>query len=732
MPDFFTFVSMLKCKEKKTVFRVKIFMISLIFYGLFLNQVSAQNPKKSFLSSFFQEIELLSDTSVFLFSKDLILHKGERQLPFYYSNEQQSIEVRFYLKVPNENPQANFSVLPNKGYEITDSLRLINDAYYSINLRFNELSSQEFLKLSISMNNGGKPIVSELRLLAFTAIKATFYPGADDLYVGEEKVFEIVSNSPKNIVLDGFWKEQSGMEYRLFENDGKAFIALLPLTSGAKKMNLTFSLRKPVFDGKTVNYSLLMQEFNFNVKGSRLSFLRLDAKEIVRKPNNKEGIELQLENNRGLQVGKTYRIEDREDPGGPLIAELYTIRLMSNDKVLCNFRPYAYHNSSDGYLFIKNGDRAQFITNINILPEAKVSRIQLLREGEKWTNNLSVRPGETVEIMLDGEGLSRANFYFDELLDVSEDTVIRSDNRMHYMLKVPINIRKQNIDIYNADKKTGFSLKVQEYERPRPLDFINIDYGEKEIMVSRINQPILYPHTVRDVFIDFDPSRIDKGNVLYGKQFIEIEVKLLGPKDELLAIHKIENVVVCPGENSPRYAFYQGPACNMQNISLNSILSKKTHSLESWSRIELIFRHKKDKYEGGGFEQKVEIYVQKKITFDIEVSFPAGLVIKKVGVDGFPGLGGISLAMLAQFSFYDNEKIRKPKPYKIGAGFLAQNAFNFNPEVVDRDLGIVILGSVYPTRQDAKFSFPLYAGFGYYLNESRFFYLIGPGIRVNF
>jgi len=124
--------------------------------------------------------------------------------------------------------------------------------------------------------------------------------------------------------------------------------------------------------------------------------------------------------------------------------------------------------------------------------------------------------------------------------------------------------------------------------------------------------------------------------------------------------------------------------------------------------------------------------LRKLMTFDVDVSFPAGLVIKRVGVDGFPGLSGISLAMLAQFSFYDKERIRRLKPYKVGAGFLAQNAFNFNPENTQRDLGIVVLGSVYPTRLDGKLTFPLFAGFGYFINEERFFYLIGPGIRISF
>lgn len=169
----------------------------------------------------------------------------------------------------------------------------------------------------------------------------------------------------------------------------------------------------------------------------------------------------------------------------------------------------------------------------------------------------------------------------------------------------------------------------------------------------------------------------------------------------------------------------------MEALLLMITSQKKTHSLDNWSSIELLFKNKKEAYQGKGFSHRIQIFKQKLVTFDVDLSIPAGLLIKKVGVDGFPGLTGVSLSMLGEFSFYQRGEIQRLRPYKIGAGFLAKNAFNFNPEA-ERDLGIVILGSVYPSRKERKISFPLYAGFGYFLNEDRFFYLIGPGIRVNF
>ncbi len=56
---------------------------------------------------------------------------------------------------------------------------------------------------------------------------------------------------------------------------------------------------------------------------------------------------------------------------------------------------------------------------------------------------------------------------------------------------------------------------------------------------------------------------------------------------------------------------------------------------------------------------------------------------------------------------------------------------NLNPDANSaRNLGIVVLGSVYPTRSDAKLTFPLYLGGGYLLNGGKLFFLLGPGIGI--
>ncbi len=193
----------------------------------------------------------------------------------------------------------------------------------------------------------------------------------------------------------------------------------------------------------------------------------------------------------------------------------------------------------------------------------------------------------------------------------------------------------------------------------------------------------------------------------------------------------LETVVICPGENSPRFDQYDSKDCQSGNININQLLRRKTYDLDEWSNIEITIRHDPQQHGGNSFSKKAEFILRRYVSFDLDVSFPAGLLTKKVGQEGFGTLNGVSMAIIAQFSFYHPRRIAKFRPYKIGAGFLALNAFNFSENSTNRDVGIVALASLYPLQSKAKkLSFPLYLGGGYFLSENKFFYLLGPGIRL--
>lgn len=702
----------------------------LFFVMLACCAISSNNFAQNGFFNALDRIELRIDTAVFSSKNHLIKMQEENRLSFFFRENSPRTEIRIFPKNKDQRPD-QLLLVKSQDFEVIDSLVWTNDEFYRVLLRFNDLAATSLLSLQFKWVKGNRTTNYHLPLQPYTNTYAKVYAGDADLFIGEEKEYEIVTNRPYNIVVDPKWKSANDFDYRIFRRDDRIFLSIIPSSAGDLKVSIPLKVFQP-FITEENDWGFQLPDLNFQVtvKGSRLSFLRIDEREVIWDKNNPEGQEIQIDNHRLLQMAKTYRLENSDERGGPLIAELHTIRRLSNDKVLCMFRPYNYHRISDGFLFIKDGDEAKFITNINILPESRISKVSMLRKGGGWMDTRQIFPGETVEIRLQGESLNRANFIFEGLKDVSADTILRNDNVAHYLITVPKDIRKKSIAIYNGDRKTGVNLDVQEYRRPRELDFVLIDYGGKTpVVASQVTQPILHRGTIGDVTISFDDYYIDDETELFGKQYIEIEVKLKGYNNNLIERYTIEDIEVCPGKSSPRYFAY-GDGCTNAPVSINDFLSNKTHSLDHWSKIELIVRHRRNSYESSGYSHRIEIIKEKLVTFDVDLTIPAGLLVKKVGVEGFPALTGISLSMLAQFSFYQRGEIQRLRPYKLGAGFLAQNAFNFNQDA-ERDLGIVILGSVYPTRKAAKFSFPLFAGFGYFLNDERFFYLIGPGIRIS-
>jgi hypothetical protein len=103
-----------------------------------------------------------------------------------------------------------------------------------------------------------------------------------------------------------------------------------------------------------------------------------------------------------------------------------------------------------------------------------------------------------------------------------------------------------------------------------------------------------------------------------------------------------------------------------------------------------------------------------------------------VNTPGLCDFAGVSMAVIGEYSFYRKDKINSLEPFKIGAGFLALNAFDLSNNSSSKDLGAVVLGTLNPVNTDKKFSFSIYFGGGYLISAKTFFWLIGPGITIQF
>lgn len=703
-------------------------MISLKNYFSFLFLLSI-NLTLSAQSKYFNKIYVISDTAL----TSSIIHTVQTQEQiktyFYYSNAQQVVEFRMF---PNSN-SLKFDMVASKDYVIIDSLLNVGD-YSRVKVQFSNLNASSLLRLTFRLKKDTNVVYEEFHLQPLNKTTASIRPANNELFIGEEKTFEVFSNNPENIAISNEWVYTETMDYRFSKSGGKIYLSVIPQVLGRKLLSVPLNSNNPYFEHGQLVYQLKPIEQTFNVKASRLQFLALDKNEItLEEATRTEGIEIQIQNSPSLELLKTYRVENQETAGGVLIAEIFTKQRLTNNRVLCIMRPYNYHKSSEGYLYIKEGDTPKFITNLSITHKTQIENIFILREGQGWRNSKTIYPGESIDIKIEGKGLHKANFHFEDLLDISRDTLIRSEREQYFKLQVPIDITKNEITIYNHNLPTGSKLNVKEYAKPRDFDFAYLSYGDIARRVSGLREPILYSDVVKDITFNFNSNKIDDDN-LHGKQYLKMNINIVGSKNELIELRTIDNIVVCPSEKSPRSAYYKGTDCLGGDISLNKYLHTPTYNLDGWSRIRIKVEHDKTKHGGQGYEKDLEVILKRSYRFDLEVSFPAGLLTISPSdtTNNIGSLSGVSMALIGQFSFYHPDKINKLRPYKIGAGFLALNAFNFSDNAENRDIGLVMLGSLYPTTRDAKLSFPLYFGWGYYIKKKEFVFLVGPGIRVSF
>ncbi|MEZ4935015.1 MAG: hypothetical protein R2788_23150 [Saprospiraceae bacterium] len=680
----------------------------------------------------FQEVVLKIDTSIFTWSKNTVSINGEQQLYFQYEDVDAVCEVELYPSFPASIKQ--IGLMPSADFKLVDSILRIEN-HFRLKARFSQLTQSDFLQFTFSITpfGRGESYIHELKLFPVTETSAFLDPQDNKLFIGEERVFRVETDRPYNIRYFNQWTKDLNINYKFSVEQGELRIHLLPTKPGMQVFEAPLRLRKPFLssDSKPV-YELPPLRYEFEVKESKLVFLNTNKKEVSLNRNLPgEGIEIELDYHPIIQLSKTYRLEKQQEAGGMLIAEIFTRSILANGRVLCWLRPYNQHRQSEGYLYIKDGDVAKCLTNFSITPVTKVESVSVISAKGNESKGQFVYPGEQIEIKLQGDGLHKANFSFDGLAEVRTDTLVRGENEVLFYARVPLDIKKPEVAVLNYGKATGHKFKVKEFQAPHPLDFITLGIEDQpDRVLLDIDKTVFIDHTLDDIIIAFNPQKLDGGSRLYGKQYLIIDIQVTSG-NTLVDRRTLEKVVVCPGENSPRFDQYDRKDCQPGNISINQLLRRKTFDLDDWSNIEITIRHDPQQHGGEGFSKRAEFILRRYSSFDLDVSFPAGLLTKRFNEEGFGTLSGVSMAIIAQFSFYHPRRIAKFRPYKFGAGFLALNAFNFSENSNNRDVGVVALGSLYPLQGKAKkLSFPLFLGCGYFLSEKKFFYLLGPGIRL--
>lgn len=681
----------------------------------------------------FAEIAVIRDTTTFYYSKNTVKYMNENYFFIRMKNEQEIFEILLY---PEKDKVVNaLQILPSSDLVVVDSLININNVYFRGRIKFKDLQLGNRKSILIAINTANGKHIEEIKVFPYYETQLFSNEMTVDVYAGEEKTIEIHASNPDNIKIPDSPVKTIDYEYSVLKKDKSLVIHIHPYLPGIKELKLNLKTITPFLNSlNQVSYDLPSYTLNVNVKPSRLNFINADKTEFFFDARADETEEILLDQKKGLEVGKMYRIENQLEAGGKLVAELYTKSVVGDNKVLCALRPYSYHTVKDGYLYIKLGNEAKCVTNFDIIPKPIAEAVWLLHEGEDWSLQPIVKPGEDVKIRIEGKGLARAKFRFANCTNVKQDTTRIFEDVVFYSFTVPIDIANKIIYIEMNQKRIKYELAVKENRRPRDLDFVLLNYGLQTMPLTApaFNKPIVDPQPLNDINISFDYAAIDQKGELYGKQYLDFEFKIYNNKNDLIEDQKLENIVICPDESSVRGNFYNKKDCFKSVINVNDYLLHKTYDLQGWSKVEISVRHAEKNYSEPGYSRRVIIIKQKFTSVDLEASFPAGLLINNYKTKGIGELSGLSVAFLAQMSFYKRNVIDKMQPFKIGAGFMALNIFNLQSPNEQPDIAAVVIGSIYPLKPERKFNFPLYFGAGYMLRSGNWFTLLGPGVQFNF
>ena len=721
-------------KRRKLYFFILVIKANkhILFSILLMGLITPSNGQGTFEESPFVDMIFKIDTSVYTWAEDAMMINGEMQLPFYYDSENEIAEVE--MKLAGYADAAAIQLKVSNDYILVDSLLIIDD-YLRFKVKLKDLTSSNFLKFVFKdQMDSAKTQFYDLGLFPHTQTRLQIVSSGSEFFIGEEQIIDIAVSNIHNVKINNQWVNEDKANYLIRKYNDQLRVHFLPKKKGLYTWKVKIPLRKPEIAGETMVFESAPLIKRFEIKSGRIAFLNINQLEITPAEDNQSPNIIQIDNNARLSLEKTYRIEDQEAPGGALIAELYTQSSLSNGKVLATLRTYAYHQKSKGYLYLKQNDKALFVTNFDITPRTKIESIYIQRPGKNWEKTQKIYPGEKINIRLEGQGLHKGKFTFEGTYQQQYDSLLKNENDIQFRIEVPIDILSNTVEIYNHSSSTGLKLNVNEYQKPKELDFVILDVDGSDYPVNTLDKPIYYEKTITDLVIKFDENRIDFSNKLFGKQFLEIDIKIKNKAGNIIELYEFEDIIVCPGTFSPRGDRYDKSDCTANTINLNNFIKNKTSQLPEWAQIELDIKHKDNAYEAIRFNRKVVIVLKRANSYDIDVSFPAGLLVLKFDEQSdFANFGGVSLAMMAQMSFYQPGKFAEYRPYKIGAGFIFLNAFSFDEnDSRGRDVGLVVLGSVYPISREKKLTFPLYAGFGYFLQEKIPFFMLGPGIQVRF
>ncbi|MCG8698639.1 MAG: hypothetical protein MI922_11340, partial [Bacteroidales bacterium] len=223
-------------------------------------------------SSIYSDLQIRSNRNYYSSRIHYTTYDSTDVMYFNFKENDQTVE----LKIKTKEEISELELQSSRDFEVIDSLMLINGEY-TAKLRYYNLVRTEYLKLVLKAKKDTANIIEVLGLMPVTETKAGIQGKNKTLFIGEERVFEILSNNPENIIAGNEWIIQEDYEYRLTEKNNRINLHIIPNRLGNLNVSIPITCRKPNIDNiGNLTFDLSPTNWAFEVKASRLQFLKIN------------------------------------------------------------------------------------------------------------------------------------------------------------------------------------------------------------------------------------------------------------------------------------------------------------------------------------------------------------------------------------------------------------------------------------------------------------------------
>ncbi|MEN8251498.1 MAG: hypothetical protein ABFS32_21415, partial [Bacteroidota bacterium] len=429
--------------------------------------------------NFIQDLVITTDSTKFSLNENTIDYRHSSYLYFVINSPNDIVHLEI---TPKESMGVmEMNILPSSGIEIIDPLIKDENKKFVGAIKFTNILNNPYSRLAISAIANGQQSNRSIRLYPFIFPEIPDIEPSIEIYSGQEVLINLPVTNPYFLKFNTGWKTQGIIDYRIINTNEGPKLALRANRTGTQPLKITVESSKPFLNEEDIKTHNLF-DLHINIKAifSKVNYLNFNKRFYYFEPQGAKTIIVQFDNNPNIKLNRTYRIEDQEKAGGRLIGELFTRAIIENqNKVVAALRTYALHRTENGFLYMKLDDNTKFFTNFNIVKKPEITKLSILRTAKDWTTSHIVHPGETIELKFEGIGLNTSTIKFsDGKYKANIDTSRISEKVQYCTLTIPVDVKEKSIPITLNDGNTAYELLVKEYERPRPLDFVTINYGD--------------------------------------------------------------------------------------------------------------------------------------------------------------------------------------------------------------------------------------------------------------